>query len=99
MSTAQIGLNLEQMSELSRRFELKATEVEQLVSDLSRLIGSGGASGTVYWQGQVADRFRSEWDGVYVRNLRELATALREQARLVDEHRRRSNLVLNGVDG
>jgi uncharacterized protein YukE len=99
MSTSQIGVNLEQMSELSNRFEVKATEVDHLVTELSRLIGSGGATGTVYWQGQVADRFRSEWDSVYVRNLRELATALREQARLVNEHRRRSNLVLNGIDG
>jgi uncharacterized protein YukE len=96
--TNQVGADLEQMVELARRFDAKAAEVDQLVADLSRLIGSGGAMGAVYWQGQLADRFRTEWDGVYVRNLRELAEALRAQSRYVDDNRRRSNLVLNGID-
>lgn len=98
MSTSQVGANLDQMVELARRFETKASDVEALIADLSRLVGGGGAMGSVFWQGQVADRFRSEWETVYVRSLRELASALRDQARYVDENRRRSNLVLNGID-
>lgn len=98
-STTQVGANLDQLAELARRFEAKATDVEQLVADLSRLIGTGGAMGSVFWQGRLADQFRADWDGVYVRNLRDLAEALRQQARYVDDNRRRSNLVLNGVDG
>ena len=97
-TTGQVGANLEQMVELAQRFQVKADEVEHLITDLSRLIGSGGAMGAVYWQGRLADQFRVEWDGVYVRNLRQLADALRDQARYVDDNRRRSNLVLNGVD-
>jgi uncharacterized protein YukE len=98
-STTQVGANLEQLAELARRFEAKAGEVDQLVADLSRLIGTGGSMGSVFWQGRLADQFRSDWDGVYVRNLRDLAEALRQQARYVDDNRRRSNLVLNGIDG
>lgn len=98
MSSSQVGVNLEQMTELSHRFQVKAGEVESLITDLSHLVGSGGAMGSVFWQGQLADRFRAEWETVYVKGLRELAEALREQARYVDENRRRSNLVLNGVD-
>src|SRR5262245_47397982 len=97
-STGHVGANLDQMVELARNFQLKADEVTQLVSDLSRLVGSGGAMGAVYWQGRLADHFRSEWEGVYVPNLRQLADALRDQARYVDDNRRRSNLVLNGID-
>ena len=97
-STTQVGVNLEQMVELARRFESKASDVEHLISDLSRLVGSGGSMGSVFWQGRLADQFRSEWETVYVKNLRELAEALRQQARYVDDNRRRSNLVLNGVD-
>jgi uncharacterized protein YukE len=97
-TTGQVGANLEQMIELAQRFQVKADEVEQLITDLSRLVGSGGAMGAVYWQGRLADRFRAEWDSVYVRNLRQLADALRDQARYVDDNRRRSNLVLNGID-
>jgi len=99
MSTSgHVGANLDQLVELSQRFQAKAEEIEHLITDLSRLIGSGGAMGAVYWQGRLADRFRSEWETVYVRNLRQLVTALQDQARYVDDNRRRSNLVLNGVD-
>lgn len=98
MTSSQVGVNLEQMIELSHRFQVKAGEVDALIADLSRLVGSGGAMGSVFWQGQLADRFRGEWETVYVRSLRELAEALREQSRYVDENRRRSNLVLNGID-
>jgi uncharacterized protein YukE len=97
-STGHVGANLDQLVELAQRFRAKADEVEHLVADLSRLVGSGGAMGAVYWQGRLADRFRTEWDTVYVPNLRQLADALRDQARFVDDNRRRSNLVLNGID-
>ena len=97
-TTDTVGVNLGQMVELQRTFEQKAAEVEQLIGDVSRLVGTAGAPGAVHWQGRLADQFRSEWDGVYVKNLRQLGQALRDQSRYVDENRRRSNLVLNGVD-
>lgn len=93
-----VGVNLSQMAELQRLFESKAAEVEHLIADVSRLVGTAGAPGSVHWQGRLADQFRAEWDGVYVRNLRQLVQALQEQARYVGENRRRSNLVLNGID-
>jgi hypothetical protein len=97
-TTDTVGVNLSQMVELQRTFEAKAAEVEQLVGDVSRLVGTSGAPGAVHWEGRLADQFRNEWDSVYVKNLRQLAQALRDQSRYVDENRRRSNLVLNGVD-
>ena len=97
-TTDTVGVNLGQMVELQRTFEQKATEVDQLIGDVYRLVGSAGAPGAVHWQGRLADQFRGEWDGVYVKNLRQLAQALRDQSRYVDDNRRRSNLVLNGVD-
>lgn len=96
--TDTVGVNLEQMVELQQTFEAKAAEIDQLVADISRLVGSGGAPGAVHWQGRLADDFRAQWDSVYVKNLRELVQALHDQARYVNENRRRSNLVLNGVD-
>ena len=42
--------------------------------------------------------FRAQWDTVYVKNLHQLVEALHDQARYVDDNRRRSNLVLNGID-
>jgi hypothetical protein len=86
------------MVELQRMFETKAAEVDQLVVDLTALVGSGGATGSVHWQGRLADTFRAEWESVFVPNLRQLVQSLRDQAIYINENRRRSNLVLNGVD-
>ncbi len=98
MSSDTVGVNLSQMSELQAAFEHRAAEIDELTAAISRLVGVGGAPGSVHWVGRVADDFRSQWDAVYVRNLHQAAEALREQARYVAENRRRSNLVLNGVD-
>ncbi len=98
MSSDTIGLNLSQMADLQRTFDAKATEVEQLIAQISTLVGSAGAPGSVHWQGRLADQFRGEWDGVFVKNLRQLVQALQQQARYIDDNRRRTNLVLNGID-
>ena len=97
MATDTIGLNLTQMVELQRALERKAADVEQLASELGGLIGAGGGSGAVHWQGRLADQFRQDWDSVFAVNLRQLAQALHDQARFVDDSRRRANLVLTGV--
>ena len=93
-----VGVNLSQMVELQQAFESRALQLDDLIAAISSLVGTGGAPGAVHWQGKLADDFRIEWDSVYVRNLRQLVDALHEQARYVNESRRRSNLVLNGVD-
>ncbi|MDZ7732357.1 MAG: hypothetical protein U5R31_03935 [Acidimicrobiia bacterium] len=87
-------MNLTQLADLQRTFDARASEVDQLVADLSRLIGSGGGMGTVFWQGRLADQFRAEWDSVYVRSLRQLADALGRPAAL---HRRQSAAVEPGA--
>jgi uncharacterized protein YukE len=93
-----VGVNLSQMAELQHTFEAKAGQVDQLIAEVSALVGSAGAPGAVHWLGRVADDFRTEWDTVYVKNLRQLVEALHDQARFIDDNRRRSNLVLNGID-
>jgi len=97
-ATEMVGVNLSQMVELQHAFDARAQQIEELIAAITALVGSGGASGSVHWTGRVADEFRAEWDGVYVKNLRQLVDALHHQAQYVNENRRRSNLVLNGVD-
>lgn len=98
MTTDNVGLNLSQMADLQRTFDTKAAEIEQLIAQISTLVGSAGAPGSVHWQGQLAEQFRAEWDGVFVKNLRQLVQAFQQQARYIDDSRRRTNLVLNGID-
>ncbi len=98
MTTDTVGANLAQLADLQRTFETKAGQVYQLVSEISSLVGGAGSPGAVHWQGRLADQFRTEWQTVYVKSLRQLVAALHEQARYVNENRRRSNLALNGID-
>ena len=93
-----VGVNLTQMVELQQTFEARAAQIDELIAAVSNLVGTAGAPGAVHWQGRLADDFRAQWDAVYVKNLRQLVDALHDQARYVNENRRRSNLVLNGVD-
>jgi uncharacterized protein YukE len=97
-STDLVGVNLTQMVQLQQTFESRAAQIDELIAAISNLVGTAGAPGSVHWQGKLADDFRAEWDAVYVKNLRQLVEALHDQARYVNENRRRSNLVLNGVD-
>ena len=94
----QVGVNLAQMAQLQQTFQDRAAQIDEVIATISNLVGSAGAPGSVHWQGRLADDFRGEWSAVYVKNLRQLVEALRDQARYVDDNRRRSNLVLNGVD-
>jgi len=97
-SSDLVGVNLTQMVQLQQTFDERSAQIEELIAAISSLVGSTGTPGSVHWQGKLADDFRAEWDAVYVKNLRQLVEALREQARYVNESRRRSNLVLNGID-
>lgn len=97
-TTDMVGVNLSQMVELQQTFESRAAQIEDLVAAISNLVGSSGSPGAVHWVGKLADDFRVEWDSVYVKNLRQLVEALHHQAQYVNENRRRSNLVLNGID-
>jgi uncharacterized protein YukE len=97
-STDLVGVNLTQMVQLQQTFESRAAQIDDLIAAISNLVGTAGSPGSVHWQGKLADDFRVEWDAVYVKNLRQLVEALHDQARYVNENRRRSNLVLNGVD-
>jgi len=97
-SSDLVGVNLTQMVQLQQTFDERSAQIEELIAAISSLVGSTGTPGAVHWQGKLADDFRAEWDAVYVKNLRQLVEALREQARYVNESRRRSNLVLNGID-
>ena len=97
-SSDMVGVNLSQMVELQQTFESRAAQIDDLIASISTLVGSSGAPGSVHWQGKLADDFRVEWDTVYVKNLHQLVAALHDQARYVNDNRRRSNLVLNGID-
>jgi hypothetical protein len=91
---APIAASHRQLAELQRTLETKATQLEQLIVDLSGLVG---ADGTVPW-GALTEPFGGAWEGVHRDRLRSLVDALGDQARRVGEHRRRATVGLDDLD-
>lgn len=74
---AQLGADVEQLDALSRRFRDSAEQLRTLTRQL------GSQVHQAWWQGQDADRFRSDWDGTFSSQLQQVATRLDETAQSV----------------
>jgi hypothetical protein len=97
MATTHVGADISQLAALRQQLEAKAGEVEALIHEISGAVGEPGATGSVHWQGQVADQFRLEWSGTFVPGLRRLAESLREHAAYVERNRQNISQALNGA--
>jgi WXG100 family type VII secretion target len=69
---AQLGADVEQLDGLARRFQEESSQVDQLISRITSQINE------VWWQGPDAERFKSEWQGTFTQQLRNISTALRD---------------------
>jgi uncharacterized protein YukE len=76
----QIGGDPEQMASLQAAFTREQANVESLISAIN------GSLGSTWWIGPQADRFKSEWEGSFLPNLNNLATALGQCATNVQQH-------------
>ena len=92
-----VGATISQLAGLHQLFQRKAGEVELLISEITTAVGSPGGRGAVHWEGQVAERFRQEWTGSFVPNLRRLIEALQESGAYVERNRQSISQVLNGA--
>jgi uncharacterized protein YukE len=76
----QIGGDPEQMAALQGAFTQEQAGVESLIGTINSSLAN------TWWIGPQADRFRAEWEGSFLPNLNNLATALGECARNVASH-------------
>ena len=76
---AQLGADVEQLDQLSRRFRESAEQLRALTRTLGSQVHSA------WWQGQDADRFRGDWDGTYSGQLEQVAARLEETAQAVTQ--------------
>ncbi|MCG7592736.1 WXG100 family type VII secretion target [Mycobacterium sp. PSTR-4-N] len=67
---ALYGADIEQVQQLSNQLNAKANDIQGIVSQLSSAISS------VNWMGPDADRFRSDWQGQHVAQLKQVISAL-----------------------
>lgn len=86
---AQMGADPEQLDQLKAKFNTEAGKLD----DVIRTIGSKVQE--VWWKGPDADRFRSQWDSNYARQLRQIASDLKEAGervgRQANQQRQASN--------
>jgi hypothetical protein len=92
-----VGADLGQLATLRRLFERDAGELERLVHEISAAVGPAGGQGSVVWTGQVAERFRQDWNQTFAPGLRRLTEAMRESAVYVERNRQNISQVLNGT--
>ena len=71
---AQLGANVEELDNLSRRFDEEANKIEGIMQTIANQVHA------VWWQGGDADRFRNEWDTTYSTSLRNICQGLSEAA-------------------
>ena len=79
--TGMMGGDLGQLDALRKTFLDQVQTVEALRGAIDGVLGS------TQWTGPAADRFRSEWAGQFVPNLRRLQDALSENAAVVQSRR------------
>ncbi len=69
-----LGMDPALVLDLARQLDAKAEEIETIVTTLTAQLGH------TPWQGTDATRFRDEWSGTHVNQLRTVAQALRTTA-------------------
>ena len=74
---AQMGADPEQLDQLKAKFVSEAGKLD----DVIRTIGSKVQE--VWWKGPDADRFRGQWDSNYARQLRQIASDLKDAGQKV----------------
>lgn len=67
---AMVGADVEQLNQLSAQLNNKANDIQNVISQLTSAIDA------VEWRGNDANRFRSDWKGQHVGQLKTVVTAL-----------------------
>ncbi len=67
---ALYGQDIEQVQALAKQLTAKASDIEGVISQLSSAVNG------VQWMGPDAERFKSDWSGTHVPQLKQVVSAL-----------------------
>lgn len=67
---AFVGADVEQLNQLAAQLNNKANDIQNVISQLTSAINS------VEWKGNDANKFRSDWQGQYVGQLKQVVSGL-----------------------
>jgi WXG100 family type VII secretion target len=74
---AQLGADVEQLDQLSKKFEQEAQQIAQATSQITSQVNS------TWWKGPASDRFRASWESEFAPTLRRLEAALQQASQEV----------------
>ena len=74
---AQLGADVEQLDQLSKKFDQEADRISQATSQISSQVNS------TWWKGPDADKFKNEWEGQFASQLKKIAEALHQVGTVV----------------
>jgi len=66
------GADIEQLNHLATQLNSKASDIQGVISQLTSAINS------VQWQGPDANKFKSDWQGHHVAQLKSVVQALQD---------------------
>ena len=67
---ALYGQDIEQVKQLAAQLNSKAGDIQNVISQLTSAVNS------VEWRGPDAERFKSDWQGQHVPQLKQIVSAL-----------------------
>lgn len=76
------GMDVEQVRQLARQMEQKASEIEQIKQQLN------GTLNSAQWVGQDQQRYKSEWDSTCVPSLNRVIEILRDAGQAAERNAR-----------
>jgi WXG100 family type VII secretion target len=72
---ARIGASPEELTQLKSVFDTQSDRITDLINAVASKLNS------VDWQGPAHDRFKNQWDGDFMKTLRNLQQALQDAGR------------------
>ena len=77
---AFVGMDVEQVQNLSRQLDQKATDIDNIISTLNSTMQATD------WKGQDANQFRNDWNSNLTQKLRQVSQALKDARRKASQN-------------
>ena len=86
---AFLGMDVEQVQNLSRQLDQKATDITNMISTLNITLQS------TEWKGPDADQFRNDWNSTLSQKLRQVSESLKQASQSASRNAREQQEVAN----
>jgi hypothetical protein len=86
---AFLGMDVEQVQNLSRQLDQKATDITNMISTLNSTLQS------TEWKGPDADQFRNDWNSTLSQKLRQVSESLKQASQSASRNAREQQEVAN----